>query len=266
MSGNTENKLLLVIDIGNTLVVLGLYRDVNLEATWKLSSQTTRTSDECWIIFKQWCIDAGIDLAEISGVVISSVVPSLSAVFQNMISVYLNREPVLVDAETDTGLKIRYQIPKHVGADRLCNSLAAVTIYGCPAIVVDLGTATTFDVVSENYEYLGGAISLGLTGASNELHRLAAKLPRVDLKFPEKVVGTSTEQSIQSGIMWGTVSLIDGMIEKIESEMQWKNSQVIATGGASNLILKYSQTIKQYNPFLTLEGMRLIYHRLHMHP
>ena len=98
------------------------------------------------------------------------------------------------------------------------------------------------------------------------MHRLAAKLPRVDLKFPEKVVGTSTEQSIQSGIMWGTVSLIDGMIEKIESEMQWKNSQVIATGGASNLILKYSQTIKQYNPFLTLEGMRLIYHRLHMHP
>ena len=265
MPGSTDNNLLLVIDIGNTLVVLGLYRDADLEATWKLSSQAPRTSDECWIIFKQWCLDAGIDTAEIAGVVISSVVPSLSAVFQDMISVYLNCEPILVGAETDTGLKIRYQIPNQVGADRLCNSLAALTIYGGPVIVVDLGTATTFDVVTENYEYLGGAISLGLTGASNELHRLAAKLPRVDLKFPEKVVATSTEQSIQSGIMWGTVSLIDGMVEKIGAEMQWKNMHVIGTGGASNLIIKYSRTIEQYNPFLTLEGMRLIYHRLRRH-
>jgi type III pantothenate kinase len=266
MSNNLKNKLLLVIDIGNTEVVFGLYRDVKLEANWRLSSQSPRTSDEYWILFRHWCIDAGIDFTSISGIVISSVVPSLDAVFQNMVSEHLVPEPVFVNAETDTGLKILYQVPQQVGADRLCNSLAAVTLYGGPAIVVDLGTATTFDVVTDNYEYLGGAISLGLVGASKELHRLAAKLPRVDLKFPDRVVGTSTEESMQSGIMWGTVSLVDGMVEKIAAEMHWQKMQVIGTGGASNLIVKYSRTIKQFDPFLTLEGMRLIYHRMNKHP
>jgi type III pantothenate kinase len=265
MSNHIKNKLLLVVDIGNTEVVLGVYRDVKLEATWRLSSQAPRTSDECWILFKNWCIDAGIDFAAISGTVISSVVPSLTDVYQSMVSAHLAPEPVLVSAETDIGLKIRYQIPQQVGADRLCNSLAAIALYGAPAIVVDLGTATTFDVVTENCEYLGGAISLGLMGASNELHRLAAKLPRVDLKFPARVVGTTTEESMQSGIMWGTVSLIDGMVEKIAAEMHWAKMHVIGTGGASKLIAKYSRTIEQYNPFLTLEGMRLIYHRLQKH-
>jgi type III pantothenate kinase len=150
-----------------------------------------------------------------------------------------------------------------VGADRICNAVACIEIYGVPSIVVDLGTATTFDVISEKAVYLGGAIALGLMGASNELHRLAAKLPRVDHRFPEQVVGRNTEQSMQSGIMWGAVSMIDGMVEKIIQEMRWSSVEVIGTGGAAGLVAARSRTIRHINPYLTLEGMRIIYHRVH---
>ncbi|MBN1781178.1 type III pantothenate kinase [bacterium] len=256
-------KLLLVTDIGNTETVIGLYSGEKLVATWRFSSKIPRTPDELWILLKMWCLDSGIDFAAIQAVIISSVVPSLTAVFQQMVSDYLKLESLVVSSETDTGLKIQYQVPQQVGADRICNAVAGAHLYGTPVIIVDLGTATTFDVVSPELVYLGGVISLGLAGASNELHRLAAKLPRVDLVFPAHVVGRSTEESMQSGIMWGSVALIDGMIEKIQDEMQWDRVAVAATGGAARLITDRSKRIEQINMHLTLEGMKIIYHRLH---
>lgn len=255
--------MLLVIDIGNTESVLGIYTKEALKTTWRISSQSSRTSDECWILFRAWCENSGIDFAAFTGVVLSSVVPSLTAVFQQMVLKYLDLEPVLVTSKIDTGIQIQYKVPEHVGGDRICNAVAGAMLYGTPLIVVDLGTATTFDVVSSDRVYLGGAIALGLMGASNELHRVAAKLPRVDLVFPNAVIGKTTEESIQSGILWGMVTLIDGMVEKIISEMHWNQVYVVGTGGAASLIAGRSITIQHVNSVLTLEGMRLIYHRLH---
>jgi type III pantothenate kinase len=254
--------VLLVIDIGNTESVLGIYIKDQLKATWRLASRSPRTADECWALFQSWCVNSGIDFATLKGIVISSVVPSLTAVFQQMVTEHLDLKPIVVTSEIDTGVKIQYEVPEHVGADRICNAVAGASIYGTPLIVVDLGTATTFDVVSSEKVYLGGAIALGLMGASNELHRLAAKLPRVDLVFPQSVVGKTTEESIQSGILWGMIALIDGMVLKIKSEMNWKDVHVIGTGGAASLLQGRSKTIQHVNPLLTLEGMRLIYHRL----
>ncbi|MBN2104954.1 type III pantothenate kinase [bacterium] len=254
--------MLLVIDIGNTETVLGIYHHEQLKAIWRFSSRSPRTSDECWVLIQAWCKNSGIDFAAFSCIIISSVVPSLTAVFKQMVSEYLDLEPIIVTSEIDTGVKIQYDMPEHVGSDRICNAVAGSLLYGIPLIVVDLGTATTFDVVSAERVYLGGVIALGLMGASSELHRVAAKLPRVDLVFPKEVVGKTTEKSIQSGLLWGMVALIDGMVTKIKYEMNWKQAYVVGTGGLASLIAEHSKTIQHVNPVLTLEGMRLIYHRL----
>ena len=253
--------MLFVIDVGNTETVLGLYEGETLRTHWRLSSRTYRTSDECWILIKAWCESRDLSVSDIQGVVVCSVVPSLTAVFREMAEHHLRIEPLVVTAETDTGLGILYDTPRTVGGDRICNAVAGYAGYGGPLIVVDFGTATTFDVVSGKGEYLGGAIALGVVSASHELHRLAAKLPRVDTVFPPSVVGKTTETSIQSGIMWGTVSLVDGMIERIADEMGWKTFQVVATGGAAPLVVARSSKVRTVEPFLTLEGMRIIYER-----
>ncbi len=253
--------MLLVIDVGNTETVCGLYREEKLAAHWRLSSKIPRTSDECWIFLKMWCEASGFSLSDLKGIVISSVVPSLTAVFRKMSEKHLNLQPLIVSAEIDTELTILYDTPRTVGADRICNAVAGYAHHGGPLIIVDFGTATTFDVVSEKGEYLGGAIALGLMDASQELHRIAAKLPRVDLAFPPFIVGKTTEMSIQAGIMWGTVALVDGMINRIISEMGWKNTQIVATGGVASIIVEKLDRIKIVEPFLTLEGMRLIFQR-----
>ena len=257
--------MLLTVDVGNTETVIGIFQDNTLLITWRLSSVTRRTSDEMWMSLHGLCQSQHIDIKRISGIVISSVVPSLSTVFQEMAAKYWKINPIVISSDLETGIKIGYDIPQQVGADRICNAVAGFNLYGGPVIVVDLGTATTFDVISSDGVYLGGAIGLGMMGASRELHRLAAKLPRVDLAFPVSVVGTTTERSIQSGILWGTISMIDGMIEKITEEMQWPNVHVIATGGLADLILKYSKNIETVNTNLTLEGMKMIYHQMSAH-
>lgn len=253
--------MLLVIDVGNTETVFGLYEEENLRAHWRLSSRMYRTSDECWIQIRMWCEARGLSISTIEGMVICSVVPSLTAVFREVSTGHFGIEPLVVTAETDTGLRILYDTPRAVGADRICNAVAGYAQYGGPLIVVDFGTTTTFDVVSEEEEYLGGVIALGVLSASQELHRLAAKLPRVDVVFPPLVVGKTTETSMQSGIMWGTVALVDGMVDRIVGEMGWKTFQVVATGGAASLLAEKSERIQTVEPFLTLEGMRLIYQR-----
>ena len=254
--------MLLVVDVGNTETVLGLYDGENLRDHWRLSSQPNRTSDESCILLKTWCENSGFSLSRIEGVVISSVVPSLTAVFEDVSRRHLGLEPLVITAETETGLKILYDTPRTVGADRICNAVAGYARYGGPLIVVDFGTATTFDVVSEKGEYLGGVIALGIRGVSQELHRLAAKLPKVDLAFSPTVVGKTTEASIQSGIMWGTVALVDGVVNRIIEEMEWQTVRVVATGGMASMIAEKSQQIQLVEPFLTLEGMRLIFQRV----
>ncbi len=253
--------MLLVVDIGNTETVIGLYEGDHLKVHWKLSSEKYRTYDECWVLLKMWFEASHVTPSSIKGVVISSVVPFLTGVFGKVSREYVGIEPLLITATIDTGLTILYETPLSVGADRICNAVAGFTHYGGPLIVVDFGTATTFDVVSEKGDYIGGVIARGLIGASEELHRLAAKLPKVDLAFPPFVVGKTTETSMQSGIMWGAVALVDGLIEKIIAEMNWTNVHIIATGGLSPVIVKKSKKIKKIDPYLTLEGMRLLYRR-----
>ena len=254
--------MLLVVDVGNTETVFGLYDAETLRAHWRLSSKMQRTSDECWIVLKMWCESYSVPLSEIEGMVIASVVPALTGVFVGVAEVHLHVKPVVVTAETETGLKILYDSPRTVGADRICNAVAGYARYGGPLIVVDFGTATTLDVVSEKGEYIGGVIALGLLGASQELHRLAAKLPRVDPAFPRSVVGRTTDESIQSGIMWGAVALVDGMIDRIADEMKWKTFTVVATGGIAPVVVERLKSTDIVEPFLTLEGMRLIFDRV----
>ena len=254
--------MILVVDIGNTETVVGVYEETVLRAYWRLSSKLPRTSDECWTLIRSWCDAEDLNIAKFDGFIISSVVPSLTAVFRDVAVRYIDVDPIVINSDTHTGLRLLYDTPQTVGADRICNAVAAYALYNGPVIVVDFGTATTFDVISKNGEYLGGAISLGVMGASHELHRLAAKLPRVDLEFPPAVVGKTTESSIQSGILWGTVALVDGMIERITKEMGWKSVEVVATGGMAPMIVDKSRRINIVEPILTLEGMRMIFQGL----
>lgn len=254
--------MLFVVDIGNTESVLGLYREDDIITHWRISSRLQRTSDELFLMLKSWCDKESLNIYDISGIVISSVVPALSAAFSKMANAHLKVTPVCINAELDLGVDIQYEPKSSVGADRICNAVAGYHQYGGPLIIVDFGTAITLDVISEEGAYLGGIISLGIQAAAYELHRHAAKLPRVDLIFPESVVGNTTETSIRSGIMWGTASLVDGLIEKIINEKGWQNTQVIATGGLSSLFFKKQKYIQAIEPNLTLEGMRMIYNRI----
>jgi type III pantothenate kinase len=254
--------MLLVIDIGNTETVLGLYEGEGLQAHWRLSSRSPKTTDECWILLQGWLAGGRFAAKAIHGAVISSVVPFWTSIFEALVSEKLGLKPVIVTPDIDHGLKIDYQPPATVGADRICNAVGGFTRFGGPLVVLDFGTATTFDVVSGEGVYRGGVISLGLVGASQELHRVAAKLPNVDLAFPGQVVGRSTESSIRSGIMWGTVAMVEGLIRRIAEELAWGSFQVVATGGMSALIASRSDAINRVEPFLTLDGMRIIYERI----
>jgi type III pantothenate kinase len=253
--------MLLAIDAGNTETVFGLYDGPTLRSHWRLSSQTNRTADEAWLLFRSWCQASAVDPACVTGAILSSVVPSLTAVFSDVCGRHLGVKPLVVSADTDTGLTLRIDSPRTAGADRICNAVAGIAAYGGPLVVVDFGTATTFDVISAEREYLGGAICLGLKGAAQELHRIAAKLPRVDLVFPDRAIGRNTEAGIQSGILWGAVFVTDGLVGRIGEELGYPDVTAVATGGLAPLIAGRTRRIRHIEPFLTLEGMRLIHER-----
>jgi|Deesub1362B_J571_1020462.scaffolds.fasta_scaffold04330_5 type III pantothenate kinase len=256
------DDLLLVVDIGNTNTVLGIYRDGNLIIHWRLSTSITRTEDESWIVVKMLCESAAIPAEHITGVIISSVVPNATRIFQRMIENYLYFRPVVVSADLDLGIKIDYEDPRAVGADRLCNAVAGFEKYGGPLIIVDFGTATTFDVVSEQGDYLGGVIAPGIETSAADLWRRAARLFRVELKFPDQILGKNTETSMQAGIMFGTVEMVDGLVRRLRDSLKYEKCRVIATGGLANTIVEKSQTIDKVDPYLTLDGLRIIYERL----
>lgn len=253
--------MLLAIDIGNTHTVVGVFDGDQLITDWRMASMPLRTRDESWLTIRNFCAEAGVKTDRLTGVGISSVVPDLTDVFEEMAEKYLHVEPVTVSAALDLGFRVHYADPHAVGADRLCNAIAGYRKYGGPLIVIDLGTATTFDVVAANGDYLGGVIMLGLESAAAELHRRAAKLPRIELHFPSTVIGRDTTTSMQAGVMYGTVDALEGMIRRISAQLDTP-PKVIATGGLSAAIASHTSAIQACEPSLVLEGIRLIYRRV----
>jgi type III pantothenate kinase len=261
MNRDRDNGMLLVFDAGNTETVMGLYNGENLLCHWRVSSRNPRTSDEYFALLQTWLSSAGFRMEAIEGAAIASVVPLQTTLLADMTLRHLRIESYRVNAESDSGLSILYNPPQSVGADRIANAAAGFARFGGPLVIVDFGTATTFDVVSENGEYRGGAITLGLHGIAQQLHHQTAMLPKIDLARPMAVVGTDTRSSIQSGILWGTVFLVDGMIDQISKEMKWKTFQAVATGGLASLVAPMTRTLRQVEPFLTLDGIRMIFDR-----
>lgn len=253
--------MILAIDIGNTHSVIGIYNGTKLLGDWRVTSFVTRTEDEFGALVKQFCDDAKISLKKISSIGIASVVPNLTEVCIRMSRKYFKIEPIVVSSDLDLGIKVLYDDPRSVGADRLCNAVAGYAKYRGPLVIVDFGTATTYDVVSKNGEYLGGVITAGIETTAGELHRRAAKLPKVDLKFPEKVIGTNTVNSMQAGIMYGALDSMETMIRRISKELD-DYPTVIATGGFSETMKKQSKVINKHEPALVLEGVRLIVERI----
>jgi len=253
--------MLLAIDIGNTHTVAGVYDGTRLIADWRMASITTRTADENWLTIKNFCADAGITPSTVRGIGISSVVPDLTDIFEAIARKYFSIEPVTVSAALDLGIRILYRDPTAVGADRLCNAIAGFRKYGGPLVIIDFGTATTYDVVSSGGDYLGGVITLGLESAADELHRRAAKLPRIELHFPGAVIGRETVTSMQAGIMFGTVDSVEGMVRRIRAELG-AEARVIATGGLAGIVAEHTSIITAIEPTLVLEGIRLIYERV----
>jgi len=251
--------MLLAIDIGNTNTVMGIFRAQKLVENWRLVSSHTRTSDEYWIIVKQLCQNARIDIKALKGVVISSVVPELTDNFSAMTRKYLQLNPLVVDHRLHLGLKLLVKEPETMGADRLCNIVAAKHQCPYPAIVIDLGTATTFEVLNTEGNYIGGAIAPGLYTASYELTRRAAQLYKISLEYPQKVIGTTTREHLQSGIVIGHLSMLEGMISKIERELETAVDSVITTGGFAAEMATYSPLIDRADPDLTLKGLAIIY-------
>ena len=249
--------MLLVIDVGNTSTAIGVYRGKELKGNWRVPTQLLKSA-QCGDLVKKLLAKDSLNLNEVKGLALSSVVPLLTPVFEKMSRDYLKIEPLVVNSETKTGLTIKYTDPGQVGADRIANAVAAYETYKGPVIVVDFGTATTFDVVSEKEEYLGGVIAPGIELSAQVLSEKAAQLPLVELKKPDKVIGKDTVSSMQSGILYGAVEEVKGIVRRIKEELG-KEAKVIATGGLADLIAPEAGIFDAVNPFLTLEGLRIIY-------
>lgn len=253
--------MLLVIDVGNSNTSLGVYRDAELVAHWRLTTRPTRTVDEYGVHARNLFELAHLDFKDIEAIAIASVVPPLNYTLKRMAEVYFHLSPVFIDHALDTGLKILYNPPSDVGADRIVDAVAAIHSYGAPCIVVDFGTATTFNAINSKGEYLGGVITPGIMISTEALFARTAKLPRVDIKRPQQVIGSATVDAMQSGLYHGYVGLVDGVLEKMIAEMDAK-PRVVATGGLAPLIATGSKFIEKVDDTLTLTGMRLIYERV----
>ncbi|HEU4792538.1 MAG TPA: type III pantothenate kinase, partial [Nitrolancea sp.] len=258
---NGENGMLLAIDVGNTNVVIGIFGGSELLASWRLESDRDKTPDEWWALLHTLAAADAIDLREAGSAILASVVPRLTGAFGEMIQHRFDLEPVIVSADTDLGITIHTEFPAEVGPDRLVNAVAAHALYPGPAVVVDFGTATTFDVVTAEGEYIGGAIAPGVTVALEALTGRAARLIAVDLTVPDQAIGRNTTQSIQSGTMLGYLGLIEGLISRISRELG-TNPTVIATGGLGGIFTGQTPAIHAYEPDLTLIGLRLIHEHL----
>lgn len=255
--------MLLLIDVGNTNIVFGVYKEDKLIYDWRIATDKNKTSDEYGLLFEQIFKYHGICPKDVEDIIISSVVPTLMYTLSAMSIKYFNKEPLVVGPGIKTGMNIKYDNPKEVGADRIVNAVAAYEKYGGPIIIVDFGTAITFCVVSKEGDYLGGTIAPGIKISSEALFQRTAKLPKVELIKPDTVIAKNTVNSIQSGLIYGYVGLVDYIIEKIIEEMKDRGNikAVIGTGGFANLIATESKYINKVEKLLTLEGLNIIYKR-----
>jgi type III pantothenate kinase len=250
--------MLLAVDIGNTSVTLGLFIGGKLGPRWRLASDSERTPDEYGILVVQLLERNGVEAREVKNIAIASVVPPLTGVFEQACRGYLDAAPLIVDAGTRTGIKIRYEDPKQVGADRVVNAAAVRNLFKGPVCVVDFGTATIFDAISADGEYLGGAIAPGVGIASDALFRRAAKLPRVEITRPPAAIGRNTVHSLQSGLLYGYVGIVDGMVGRFRAELG-ADTKTVGTGILVELIARETKSIDVIEPWLALEGLRVIH-------
>ncbi len=250
--------MIMVFDIGNTNMVIGVYEDETLITHWRLRTDTLKTYDEYGMLLKSLFDYACLDMRNITAVVLSSVVPTLMMELEWMSRKFFSCRPLIVGPGTRTGLAIKYDNPREVGADRVVNAVSAIHKYGGPLIIIDFGTATTFCVVNEKGEYLGGAIAPGIQSSTEALVSRAAKLPRVELLKPKKLIGRNTVSSMQAGIMYGFVGQVEGIVHRMKKEMG-NEPRVVATGGLAAVIARETDVIDTIDDFLTLEGLRLIY-------
>jgi type III pantothenate kinase len=252
--------MLLALDAGNSNITIGAFEDGSLTGRWRLRTIHEQTADEWGVLMRNLFALASLDLAQVDGIIIASVVPILDATLTAMAERYFRTTPFFVTPDTDIGLKVLYDNPREVGADRVVNGVAAFNRYGGPAVVVDLGTTINFDIVSANAEYLGGMICPGIGMSITGLFAKTARLPLVDFREPARLIGSNTVHSIQSGMYYGFVGMIDGILERVIAELGSKTT-VIATGGQAKLIAPSSKYVKQINEDLTLEGLEIIWRR-----
>ena len=251
--------MLLAIDVGNTNTVLGAFEGESLRQQWRVETSQSRTYDEWGILVRQLYASVGLDPARVRAIAISSVVPPLAFALEQMSQRYFGVKPLFVGPGVKTGLPILYDNPREVGADRVVNALAAFQRFGGPAVVVDFGTSTNFDVVSDKGEFLGGVIAPGLQISAAALVGRTARLTRVDLQPPRSPIGKSTVEAIQSGLLYGTAGEVDAIVDRIRAELDAPDAPVVATGGLAPVVIPHCRTVGHHEPWLTLHGLRMVY-------
>ncbi|MCD8510377.1 MAG: type III pantothenate kinase [Bacillus sp. (in: Bacteria)] len=250
--------MILTMDVGNTNIALGVYNQSDLKYHWKVGTDASKTEDQYAMLIKDLFMHEGLNLRDVEGVIIASVVPQMMYSLEQMCKKYFNVSPMIIGPGIKTGLNIKYDNPREVGADRIVNAVAGINQYGCPLIIVDFGTATTYCYINEDKQYMGGAIAPGIAISNEALYTRASKLPRVEITRTKNVIGKNTIHAMQSGILFGYVGQVEGIVKRIKLQAK-TDPTVIATGGLASLIANESEVIDIVDPFLTLKGLQMIY-------
>jgi type III pantothenate kinase len=250
--------MIFVLDVGNTNIVLGLYEGDELIHHWRIGTDKDKSEDEYGMLIKNLFQHVGIDFTDIKGIIISSVVPPIMFALDRMCEKYFHIQPLIIGPGIKTGLNIKYENPREVGADRIVNAVAAIELYDSPLIIVDFGTATTYCYIDENKQYMGGAIAPGINISTEALYTYASKLPRIEIARPNGIIGKNTVNAMQAGILFGYVGQVEGIVSRMKSQAK-AQPKVIATGGLASLIAEECSVIDHVDPFLTLKGLYIVY-------